>query len=453
MTSADPILIVTLGSEIYVKSDRTRRRFWARLIRNLEDALARDHVPAEIDTLDRGRLVVTSPELDAAAATIAETFGIHRVEYGVPIDWHDLDSLAAAAADAARHLIRGRTFAVRVKRTGEHPWGSNDANAAIGTLLLDASAGVDLDDPEVEVRVLVLDDRAWLLEREWEGPGGMPLGTQDRCLGLLSGGFDSPVAAWMLMRRGCPVDFLHVRLECAQSDHALAVGYELWRRWGAGTSPLAWVIDFTEIKAALEDRVPARLRQVVLKQLMFAAADDLAARRGIPALITGEAVGQVSSQTLHHLAEIDRMCARTVLRPLAGFEKNEIVNRAHEIGTGKLSARAHEVCDLSGSRVAIAAQRPTLDRALAGLPDDLARRAVDERHVVAIADWMPGTDAVPVVSAPPDGIPIADADDAAGVEGPVAVRGSGAAHVASRLLRDGREVWLLEESGEDTAPA
>lgn len=437
-------LIVTLGAEVYVKSDRTRKRFVRVLRDNLTASFATARLDCEIVELDRGRLMVHTDEPEAAAESVSRCFGIHRVELAHELTWHDLPSLTEAIAPIGRERVRDRTFAVRVRRSGDHDWGSPDAARAIGSALLDASAGVDLDDPQVEVEVIVVQKRAWVLDGTWQGPGGLPLDTQERCLSLLSGGFDSPVATWMVMRRGCPVEFLHVRLECAQSDHALAVAYELWRNWGAGTSPLAWIIDFTEAKQRLESDVPPRLRQVVLKQLMFAAADDLAERRGIPALVTGEAIGQVSSQTLRHMAEIDRSCSRTVLRPLAGAEKFEIVERAHAIGTGKLSARAHEVCDLSGSGVAVAAQRATLDRAHEALPESLIRDAVGSRRVVALAHWMPGSDAVPVVSTPPEDVPVVAAEDAGDVDGPVALTGDQAPWVASRLHAAGRDVWVVE---------
>jgi tRNA uracil 4-sulfurtransferase len=443
---SDTVLIATVGGEVYVKSDRTHRRFLKRLRANLDAALAREQLAADVRPLDRGRMLIETPDIAAVGEVVARTFGIHRVNEGVPVAARTLDELVDAVADRARERVAGRTFAVRVRRSGAHTWGSMDAARDIGTRLLGASRGVDLDNPEVEVHVIVIDDRAWVLEESRDGPGGLPLGTQEPVLSLLSGGFDSPVAAWMMMRRGCPVEFLHVRLECAQADHALAVAHELWRRWGAGTSPLAWVVDFTGVKEAIEERVPPRLRQVVLKQLMFSAADAIAASRDIPALVTGEAIGQVSSQTLHHLAEIDRMCDRTVLRPLAGYEKNEIVERAHAIGTGGLSARAHEVCDLAGSRVAIAAERRTLERAHGQLPTELVRDAVRGRTVIALDSWMPGGDLVAVVEKPLDDVPVVHADDADGITGPAVITGERAAHVASRLHQHGHEVWVLDEA-------
>lgn len=395
-------LLVTLAGEIYVKSERTRRWFHRRIADNLGAALeAAGTADAGVSWLDSGRLVL-SPASDRAAEAAARVFGVHRVERARRLAWSCLADLVVGAADLARPRVTGRTFAVRPRRHGHHDWRSTDLARDLGTALLDVSAGVNLDEPEVEVGVLVVDDQAWLVGEPVDGPGGLPLGTQESCLAMLSGGFDSAVAAWMLMRRGCPVDFLHIRLECAQSDHALAVAHDLWRRWGAGTRAVAWEVDLSDAADMLRDRVPARLRQVVLKQLMYEAAGRVAGTADLPAVVTGESVGQVSSQTLRHLVEIDRCCPLPVLRPLAGLDKEEIVDRARQIGTAELSARAREVCDLSGGApVAVGAHRDTLDRARERLPDDLVAEAVERRRVIALADWGPGVEPQPVTERVP----------------------------------------------------
>ncbi|MDQ4131146.1 MAG: THUMP domain-containing protein [Actinomycetota bacterium] len=446
-TPGDEVLLVSLAGEIHVKSARTRGRFQRMFCHNLERALDRLAPGSRLEPVGGGRLLLTPTDLAAAVEAARTTFGCHRVERARALAWNDgagggsLEELAERVAEAARASVAGRTFAVRVRRRGDHPWGSPDAQRLIGDILRPLSCGVDLDAPEVEVRVLVLGPRAWVVEEAWAGPGGMPLGTQDRCLALLSGGFDSPVAAWMVMRRGSRADFLHVRLDCAQTEQALAVAYELWRRWGSGSSPLVWVVDFAQVKQALLELVPPRLRQVLLKQLMFSAADLVARDLGIPALVTGESIGQVSSQTLHHLAEIDPFCTRTVLRPLVGFDKEEIIARSRTIGTHGLSLRAQEVCDLAGGPVAVAARRPTLARAQASLPDGLVAAAVVARRVIALEHWVPGMEAVPVVDVPPTGVPVVRASESVPESGPVAVTGRGAVRVASRLSAAGRKAW------------
>lgn len=437
---AEPCLLVTLSGEIHTKSRRTSRWFRRLLVEHMHTALAGE----QAEVRDLGRIVVVhADDLDRAAGVLTTVIGIQRIDRGSPVPADDLDELSSRVAEIARPAVTGRTFAVRLNRRGQHAWRSPDATRVIGAALLDDSAGVNLDDPEVEVRVEVYGADAWIVDRSWSGPCGLPLGTQDGVMALLSGGFDSPVAAWMMMRRGSPVDFVHFTLECAASDHALLVAKELWQRWGHGTSPVVWKVEFQPIKQQLYERTPPRLRQVVLKQLMFAAADQLADELGIEALVTGESVGQVSSQTMAHLAQIDRMVTRTVLRPLAGFTKQEIIDWSRRIGTESLSARAKEVCDLSEGPVAVAAQRETLERAHDGLPRDIVAQALADREVIALEHWRPGSPLVPVVTEPPDGVPVVRGrHDDTGI-GPAAWTGKHAIVLASAAHAEGRPAWVL----------
>lgn len=394
MHEDDRRVLLTLAGDIHLKSSRTRRLFLRILRENLRTGLHDAAPGASLEAGPPGRLTITGDDdsLAAAVTVAATTFGVHRAELVRRVRATTLDDLAAAVAGAYREQVAGRTFAVRVRRRGDQAWKSPDAEREIGTRLRDASAGVDLSRPEVIVRVDVWDDQVHFVERQVAGPGGLPLRTQPAILSLLSGGFDSPVAAWLMMRRGSPVDFVHFMMDCAQSDHALAVAYEMWQRWGAGTRPRAWVVEFREVKEALLTHVDSAHRQVVLKQLMFRVADALARVEHLPALVTGEAVAQVSTQTIWNLAEIDRVHSSTVLRPLAGLTKDEILDWARRIGTHDLSARAKEVCNLATGPVEVAARRQRLARATATLPDDLVERALDTRRVLSLAHWHPGID-------------------------------------------------------------
>lgn len=386
--------LVTASGEITVKSPRTRRRWLDRLAANVAAATGRS---LDARPLDSGRLLVRL-EGDEPTA-VARVFGVQRVERLRELAWSGdgLDPLAAVVADAAADRVVGRSFAVRVQRTGQHDFRSLDVEAEAGRRLEPGADGVDLTDPDVTVRVLVRDDAAWLRDRRTAGPGGLPLGVQQPALALLSGGFDSAVAAWQLLRRGSPVDLLHVQLRCAQRDHALAVGGELFRRWGAGHDPRAWIVDFEPVERGLRTEVAPQHRQLVLKRLMFRVADRVAERAGIPALVSGDAVGQVSTQTLTNLAAVDRASERLVLRPLAGWDKHEIVTRAHELGVGELAARAQEVCDLSGgSPVVIAASADRAAELEADLPDGLVDEALASLRTIRIADWHPGAEPTPV---------------------------------------------------------
>jgi thiamine biosynthesis protein ThiI len=435
-------LIVHLAGELHTKSPRTRRRFRGQLVANLRAALERHH-PDSVVLSDGTRMHVLARDLEGAAAVAAEVFGVHRVERVLPLTYETLDELADAIALRSRDRVRGRTFAVRVHRRGTQSWTSIDAGRVIGARLVQDSRGVDLKHPEVEVRVDVPDGVAYLVDSTRPGPIGLPIGGQERTLALLSGGFDSAVAAWMLLRRGSPVEFVHFRLECSASEHAMLVAQTLAERWCSGYEPVVWMVDFQPIKEVLLETVEPLLRQVVLKQLMVAVADALADRLGIHALVTGDAVGQVSSQTISHLAAIDGYATRTVLRPLAGALKEEIIERARQIGTAEISARANEVCDLSNGPVAVSARWARLARTHNRLPPDLVDAALASMKVLALADWFPGAELLPVVDDPPEGVPICVASKELPAEGPVALQGAQAAAVASRLAREGREVWVV----------
>ncbi|MGM0575877.1 MAG: tRNA sulfurtransferase [Myxococcota bacterium] len=439
---AEDHLLVHPSGEIHIKSKRTRRRFRRLLVQRMKAALAEGAPEARI-LGNAPRLAIAGGHLERAARVASSVFGVHRITEVTPIRYASLDDLADRVADLTRDRIRGRLFAVRCRRRGNQGWTSEDAMRTIGARLYEDSRGVDLDHPEEEVRVEVYQDVAYLVTATHPGPSGLPLGAQEPSLGLVSGGFDSPVAAWMMMRRGSPVDFLHFKLECSVSEHALVVAHALYERWARGTAPLFWMVDFQPIRQALLDHVESRLRQVVLKQLMIATADALAERLGVHALVTGEAVGQVSSQTVSHLAAIDSYCHRAILRPLSGLLKEEIIARARRIGTEDISARAKEVCDLSDGPVAVSAKWSALAEAHDRLPAHLVEAALESLTVCALPDWFPGTPFVPVTAEPPDGVPVLGASDPIPPEGPFALVGRDRAQAASRLAARGRDVRLI----------
>jgi thiamine biosynthesis protein ThiI len=193
------------------------------------------------------------------------------------------------------------------------------------------------------------------------------------------------------MSRGCPVDFVHFSLNCAQSDHALAVARELWTRWGHGTQPIVHLVEFEPVKDALHEHVDARMRQVTLKVMMAQAASEIAQQAGISALVTGDALGQVSSQTLPHLVAVSKSVDTPLLRPLLGLPKESIIDLARRVGTAELSARAQEVCDLSaGGPVATAASQAAIASTVNRIPDEILSDVVATRKIFDLRDWSPG---------------------------------------------------------------
>ena len=334
--------IVRLAGEVANKSNRTRRRFHKQLVANLKDALTSSGTRATVR--DRwSRLFVTVPRADAMAAA-TRVFGISsfsEVDAAVPAD---LDTIVRVGHESYREAVTGRRYAVAARRTGRHSFSSRDVCVQLGAAL-NPYGTVDLTSPEVTVSVEVRDDRAYLFSRRTEGPGGLPLGVQGRAVCLISGGFDSAVAAWLLLKRGVALDYVFCNLAGPAFERSvIQVTRVLADHWSYGDRPRIHIVDFGDAVRDLQSRVTPRYWQVVLKRLMYRAAEQVGSEVGADALVTGEALGQVSSQTLRNLRAIEAAVTLPVLRPLVGFDKEEIIRIAKRIGTAALSARVREYC-------------------------------------------------------------------------------------------------------------
>lgn len=386
-------LHVTLSGDVFLKSRRTQKRLIKRVRGNLAHALRSAGYEGQAKRIGSHRFELEPSDaiVDEVRSAALTVFGVSSVDTMRRVVFDDIEKLAKAVAGFNEDQVVGRTFAARVKRRGTHDWNSMDLARLIGAELYPRSAGVDLTNPEVEVHVTVLDQNAFLVLDHQRAAGGLPLGTQGRVLCLVSGGFDSVVAAWMLMSRGCPVDFVHFSLNCAQSDHALAVARELWTRWGHGTEPVVHLVEFQPVKDALFEHVDSRMRQVSLKVMMARAASEIAQDAGITAVVTGDALGQVSSQTLPHLVAVSKSSETPILRPLLGLPKESIIDLARRVGTAELSARAQEVCDLSeGGPVATAASEVAIADTVARIPEEVLADVIATRKVFHLRDWTPG---------------------------------------------------------------
>jgi thiamine biosynthesis protein ThiI len=391
--SDSPRLHVTLSGDIYLKSRRTQQRLIRDVRANLDKALRSANYNGRVERLGTHRfsLAPDADSLEATRAAALRVFGVGSVDLVVEAEFETMDDLARTVGVFSAERVAGRTFAARVKRTGSHPWNSMDLARAIGAELIDIGRAVDLTNPEEPVHVTVLDDRAYIVIEHERGPGGLPIGSQGRVLCLISGGFDSVVAAWMLMSRGCTVDFVHFSLNCAQSDHALAVAGELVSAWGFGMQPTVHLVEFQPVKDALFEHVEPRMRQVTLKVMMADAASTIAGEEGISALVTGDALGQVSSQTLPHLVAVSKASDAPILRPLLGLPKQSIIDIARTVGTAELSARAQEVCDLSEGRpVATAATGRKVAATVDAMPEHVLTDVIATAKVFKLKDWSPG---------------------------------------------------------------
>lgn len=381
------LFMVRLAPEVTTKSRRTRRRFQRRLCQNLEDALATGGFGHRVENRWNRILVEASdPEAVDRAASVFGVSSLSPVEARVP---SELDAIVRKGAELYAHRVKGRRYAVECRRQGEHPFSSRDVKVELGAAL-NPGATVDLDHPEVTVEVEVRDDIAYLFHERIPGHGGLPLGVQGTAVCLISGGFDSAAAAWLMLKRGIRLEYVFCNLAGAAYERSVAmVTRVLADEWSHGERPSLHVLDFEEAVAQLRDEVTPRYWQVVLKRMMYRAAERVAAEVDGDAIVTGESLGQVSSQTLGNLRAIDDAASLPVFRPLLGMDKNEIIELAETVGTAALSARIREYCAILPDRPVTHA-KPRAARDEAGRVDPaVVDRAVDGRKVLDLRGMDP----------------------------------------------------------------
>ena len=382
------LLLVRLGSELTIKSRRTRGAFVQRLLRNMRDALRAAGVEHRLEPVwDRIYVHADGMRAEPVLARVFGISSISRVERTVPAE---LDAIVRAGEELYRERVQGKRFAVRARRNGTHPFGSRDVEVQLGAALLPHAAGVDLTSPEVTVQVEVRDRDAFLFSERSEAAGGLPVGVQGKALALLSGGYDSAVSAWLTLKRGVALDYVFCNLGGDAYERAvLHVAKFLADEWSFGSAPKLHVIDFGPPLDELRAQARQSYWQVVLKRLMYRAAEQVAGYTGAEALVTGEAIGQVSSQTLVNLRAIESVATLPVFRPLLGFDKPEIIERARFIGTASLSEQVKEYCAIAPGKPVTAASIERVDAEENKLDLSVIDVAVRGRKVLDLRSLQP----------------------------------------------------------------
>jgi thiamine biosynthesis protein ThiI len=342
---ARPQVVVVHYHEISLKRGN-RPLFLRRLRESLLRALG-DLGPARIEQLP-GRMVLhldAAADPEAVAGRVARVFGVANfalAERTPP----DMEALKRAV-DRATEGRRFESFRITARRAFKTlPLSSLEMNRALGAHVLSRHpVRVSLEHPELNVHVEVVPGQAFVYGDRRPGPGGLPVGASGTVAALLSGGIDSPVAAWRLMKRGCRVVFVHFHSVPYLPDVSPGKARELVRRlttWQYYSR--LFLVPFGEIQREVVLAVPATARVVVYRRLMLRIAEALARRTGALALVTGESVGQVASQTLSNLARVDEVADLPVLRPLIGMDKLEITAQAEAIGTFETSIEPDADC-------------------------------------------------------------------------------------------------------------
>ena len=355
----EPSQILLAYSEIGTKGKATRPKFEKQLIQNVRATGAKFRVIRE-----QGRILLqpaSENDSELLNEKLGRIFGVQYYATVKEVEFRDLEDLACRVAVLYGEIVKGKAFRVTVHRIGSHKFDSIDAQKLIGEKLLAHGGKVSLRSFELEVKVNIKDKKALVFDAPRPGPGGLPIGSEGNLLVLFSGGIDSPVAAWYVMRRGCNPTFLFINLGGKDTlDRVYAVYRKLAYLWGHENFVFL-VADGKPIVDGIKKHAKAEYRQVVLKRAFYSIAERVCRQRKLDAIVTGESIGQVSTQTLRNLWGIESASNVLLIRPLIGFDKEDSVRMAQKIGTNELSPRVGELCNISEGSVKLSAKPYQVD--------------------------------------------------------------------------------------------
>lgn len=411
--------IVKLFPEITIKSKPVRKQLVSRLRDNIKKILLREHEEIKVVgqwdlievRLDKAAKAIaeqggagSSEEVEELTRRVAEALqripGIANILLVESYELVDFDQVSGLAKQIYSGEITGKSFVVRVKRAGSHTFTSTQMEQYVGGALLEAvpSSRVDLHRPEVVVKLEVRHQEVFMIRARYEGLGGFPLGTQEPVLSLISGGFDSVVASYLTMKRGLKTHFCFFNLGGAAHEIGVKqVALYLWERYGSSHRVKFITIPFEEVVAEILKSVHHSYMGVVLKRMMLRAASQMADDLNVLALVTGESVAQVSSQTLPNLSVIDRVTPTLVLRPLITMDKQDIIRISAQIGAEEFAANMPEYCGVISDRPTTCAKLHKVVAEEEKMDPGVIERAMKARRIVSIDEVMAATTVAGVV--------------------------------------------------------
>ena len=360
--------IIKLFPEIVVKSKPVRTRMIRILTGNIRNVFQNSGIRVKVlGNWDRVFVKVPKEVSNETSSDILSRIpGIHSFSEVLSFPYTSLDDILRTAAPLAMPEITGKTFCVRCKRKGQETFTSVELERALGEVLWESgkSAGVSLKKPQITIHIEVDGKKFYLLSNTRKGIGGYPLSTQEDVLSLISGGFDSGVSSFDFIRRGARVHYCFFNM--GGREHEIGVREEahfIWKKYGSSHRVKFFAVPFEDVVGEILQKIDHHLMGVVLKRMMMRAAAKIAEREGIKALVTGESVGQVSSQTITNLSVIDRVTPVLILRPLITMDKQDIIDKCREIGTEELAAAMPEYCG-------VISQKPTIHADLGRIEEE-----------------------------------------------------------------------------------
>ena len=385
--------IIKLFPEITIKSSPVRKRFIKQLRRNIRSILKPLDEKIEASGTWDYIEVTTSSDDDILIAEVGDRLShIPGIAYWLQVadfPFISIDDILEKALAAHSEELKGKTFRVTCNRGGNHDFNSVDVERQVGGGLNQntEALGVKLKNPDVTVRIDIKNDRFFLTNKRGEGLGGYPLGSQEPVMSLISGGFDSTVSSFLTMKRGIRTHFCFFNL--GGHAHELAVkevAYYLWSRFGSSHRVRFVTVPFEGVVEEILTKVDNSQMGVILKRMMLRAATQVGKEMEMSALVTGEAVGQVSSQTLTNLAVIDSVTDSLVLRPLIAMDKQDIIDISAKIGTEEFVRNIPEYCAVISKNPTTLAKEEKIAAEEDRFDFDVLEAAVKNRREVSIHD-------------------------------------------------------------------
>lgn len=336
--------------EIGVKG-KNRYLFEDALVRQIRYALKKTDGKFEV-TKENGRIYATAVsdfDFDEAVEALKTVFGIIGICPVVQIEDNGFDDLADTVIKYFDSAYPDKHFSFKVnarRARKNYPMDSMEINMEMGGRLLDAfpELSVDVHNPDVLLQIEIR-NKINIYSTEIPGPGGMPVGTAGKAMLLLSGGIDSPVAGYMVAKRGVELEATYFHAPPYTSERAKQKVIDLAKLVAKYSGPITLnVVNFTDIQLAIYEKCPHDELTIIMRRYMMRIAEELGKESGCLGLVTGESIGQVASQTMHSLYCTNEVCTMPVFRPVIGFDKQEIIDLSEKIGTYETSIQPFEDC-------------------------------------------------------------------------------------------------------------
>ena len=336
--------------EIGVKG-KNRYLFEDALVRQIRYALKKTDGEFEV-TKENGRIYATAVsdfDFDEAVEALKTVFGIIGICPVVQIEDNGFDNLADTVIKYFDSAYPDKHFSFKVnarRARKNYPMDSMEINMEMGGRLLDAfpKLSVDVHNPDVLLQIEIR-NKINIYSTEIPGPGGMPVGTAGKAMLLLSGGIDSPVAGYMVAKRGVELEATYFHAPPYTSERAKQKVIDLAKLVAKYSGPITLnVVNFTDIQLAIYEKCPHDELTIIMRRYMMRIAEELGKESGCLGLVTGESIGQVASQTMHSLYCTNEVCTMPVFRPVIGFDKQEIIDLSEKIGTYETSIQPFEDC-------------------------------------------------------------------------------------------------------------